>query len=322
LSVLIPNFNHGHYLEGCLGSIFSQSVLPDEVLVCDDASTDNSLEILQNLCQRYPRLRLVRHQHNQGVRQAMTTLIHESQGRYCYFLGADDEVAQGLFQAVAPVLSVESEPALIFFDLAAEVTVHGQRKIVERVFGGPAGPRSSRQIQQRIRSLPPYLLAGPACIWHRQRFLEFWSVAGPMGPLLDVFAATAVAFRYGGYYVPGSFNVFRILPGSYGSMLQDRSRARPMYRILLDALRQPELRDVADGFRNSAMLAHYGFSSLLEILRLPANWYLLTPAFGWRFLVLQLGARLRGKSAGWYARLKSWLYSFEGAGPHSGKARS
>ena len=45
LSVVMPNFNHGHYLKEALESVLAQSFKPLEVIVVDDASTDDSLAV-------------------------------------------------------------------------------------------------------------------------------------------------------------------------------------------------------------------------------------------------------------------------------------
>ena len=47
LSIVVPNYNHGHYLPECLDSILSQSWPPDELIVIDEASTDNSVAVIE-----------------------------------------------------------------------------------------------------------------------------------------------------------------------------------------------------------------------------------------------------------------------------------
>jgi len=43
----INNYNNGHFLSECLDSVFSQTISFDQVIVVDDGSTDNSLNILK-----------------------------------------------------------------------------------------------------------------------------------------------------------------------------------------------------------------------------------------------------------------------------------
>lgn len=52
LSVVVPNYNHGQHLPNCLEALVRQSVPPAEIVVIDDASTDNSLEVLADFARR------------------------------------------------------------------------------------------------------------------------------------------------------------------------------------------------------------------------------------------------------------------------------
>ena len=47
IDVIIANYNNGRFLTQCLESVFSQTLLPQEIIVVDDASTDDSLVILE-----------------------------------------------------------------------------------------------------------------------------------------------------------------------------------------------------------------------------------------------------------------------------------
>ena len=54
MSVVIPNYNHGHLIEDALVAISRQTMPPSEVVVVDDGSTDDSLARLQALAARMP----------------------------------------------------------------------------------------------------------------------------------------------------------------------------------------------------------------------------------------------------------------------------
>src|SRR5207245_2608164 len=54
LSVLMPNFDHARFLPESLGAILEQSYPPCEVIVIDDGSTDDSVEVLEKIAARHP----------------------------------------------------------------------------------------------------------------------------------------------------------------------------------------------------------------------------------------------------------------------------
>ena len=53
VSVVVPSYNHGLYVEKCIDSIVNQSYKNFELIVLDDGSTDNSVEILTKLQKKY-----------------------------------------------------------------------------------------------------------------------------------------------------------------------------------------------------------------------------------------------------------------------------
>ena len=66
LSAVIPNFNHGSVIGEAIRAIAEQEPAADEIIVVDDGSTDNSIEILQRLCREFPRLRVIRLEENRA----------------------------------------------------------------------------------------------------------------------------------------------------------------------------------------------------------------------------------------------------------------
>jgi glycosyltransferase involved in cell wall biosynthesis len=86
ISVIIPTWNRSSYLARALESVLAQSVLPYEVIVVDDGSTDNSREIIKR------NFRGVRYlyQENRGVSSARNTGILAARGDWIALLDSDD----------------------------------------------------------------------------------------------------------------------------------------------------------------------------------------------------------------------------------------
>ena len=54
LSVVLPNYNHGHLVRRALAALVEQDRPPDEIIVVDDGSTDDSLAILRDFARTEP----------------------------------------------------------------------------------------------------------------------------------------------------------------------------------------------------------------------------------------------------------------------------
>lgn len=87
ISTVIPLYNKAPHIAHTLASVLSQKVLPLEIIVVDDGSTDNGADIVESL--RNPLIKLIR-QTNQGESSARNTGVREAKGCYVAFLDADD----------------------------------------------------------------------------------------------------------------------------------------------------------------------------------------------------------------------------------------
>ena len=87
VSIVIPAFNHAHFLGEALASAVGQTHPGIEVVVVDDGSTDNTAEVVR----RYPEVRYIR-QENRGLAEARNTGIQRSNGEFILFLDADDRL--------------------------------------------------------------------------------------------------------------------------------------------------------------------------------------------------------------------------------------
>ncbi len=88
VSVIIPLYNKGPYINRALVSVLNQTIRDFEVIVVDDGSTDNGAEAVMK--SNDPRIRLIR-QRNQGVSAARNRGVSESTTDFVAFLDADDE---------------------------------------------------------------------------------------------------------------------------------------------------------------------------------------------------------------------------------------
>ncbi len=86
VSVIIPNYNYGHFLQESIDSVLNQSYKNIEVIVVDDGSTDNSTKIIEAYSQRV----MLISQENSGVSAARNHGMRFAKGDFVCFLDADD----------------------------------------------------------------------------------------------------------------------------------------------------------------------------------------------------------------------------------------
>lgn len=90
LSVIVPNYNNEKYVEQCIRSIVSQDYPISEIIVYDDASTDNSPLILERLESEIDILKVIYGKNNVGVSTARDTAIKTTSSEYVTMIDGDD----------------------------------------------------------------------------------------------------------------------------------------------------------------------------------------------------------------------------------------
>ena len=101
LSIIIPLYNAEYYIKDCLSTLVNQSIDPGryEIIVIDDGSKDNSLQVAKDFAVKYPNVHIIE-QENQGVSAARNTGIDQARGAYIYFIDADDYLAHNTLNKV------------------------------------------------------------------------------------------------------------------------------------------------------------------------------------------------------------------------------
>ncbi len=90
VSVIIPNYNCAEFLDKCLESVVNQTYKNIEIVICDNASTDNSVEIFQRWAEKDERIRLLTTEVNQGGMKCYNRLFKEAKGDYIMIQDSDD----------------------------------------------------------------------------------------------------------------------------------------------------------------------------------------------------------------------------------------
>lgn len=91
VTIIIPAFNRANKIVDALESILSQTYLNWEAVVIDDGSTDNTKEVVQRICKKDDRVKLICHGINKGAQAARNTGIKAASGEWIAFLDSDDQ---------------------------------------------------------------------------------------------------------------------------------------------------------------------------------------------------------------------------------------
>lgn len=90
ISVVVPVYNKKGYLEKCINSVLESSFKDFEIICIDDASTDGSRELLIHLQNKDSRIEILENDENRGVAYTRNRGIARADGKYIFFVDADD----------------------------------------------------------------------------------------------------------------------------------------------------------------------------------------------------------------------------------------
>lgn len=113
-SILIANFNNGRFFKECYKSILDQHYEYWEVIIVDDASTDNSISDIKELVDDDMRFRLYANDKNLGCGYTKRKCIELAQGEVCGFLDPDDTLLPAALEAMVEAHKKHTDAALVY----------------------------------------------------------------------------------------------------------------------------------------------------------------------------------------------------------------
>lgn len=279
ISVLITNFNHARYLPECLDAVFSQSALPQEVIVIDDASTDGSIPLLRDYQAKYPELIVLQNTKNQGPAKAMNRCIRHAQAKYIVLAAADDHVLPGFFEEASHYLDLYPEAGIC----CSEPTM----------FESGPPPRFWRipiSYDKKAIFIPPeamerrYLhtplwIPTHASLYRRDLLLKYGCLEDSLKHLCDWYLNCKIAMMHGIIYVPRSFGAFRVSLHSYSERWRRSYRKKlEIYQTLFLLLRQ-EPEALRKKFYRSGALGLIASDVFVYLMCHPSLWGYFPRAF-------------------------------------------
>jgi len=211
ISVVLPNFNHGAFVGEALRALLSQSLEPDEIIVVDDASTDNSRSVIEGITAKNPTVRLLVNPQNVGVIRALNRGLELASGCYIYLAAADDWVMPGFFALALKMLKKYAQAGLFCGDAiiidGQSGRCRGYRPVVRPLHR--AGFADGAQTRHILRRCDNWMLTGSS-LFRRDAFEIAGGLDETLGTFADGYLARRVALTCGFCYAPRVVAAWRI----------------------------------------------------------------------------------------------------------------
>ena len=198
VSICIPTYNSEKYIKECLESVVNQSYKNIEIIISDNNSTDNTLEVIKNL--KISNLKIHKNQTNIGMVENFNTAASMATGKYVKLLASDDLIDKfSIEKLITPfkiyknlVLSssakkiINSKSETIFHNISNLKTgkYDGKRIIQKILYSGrnPVGEPSAALIKREIIDK----VGGFKSIYPMTLDIDFWMTILKLGDLFYI----------------------------------------------------------------------------------------------------------------------------------------
>lgn len=208
LTVVIPNFNHGHVIEKQLNSVFSQSVQPQRVIVFDDASTDDSVAKIERSISSRLDVEFIRKDKNSGPIALMNEGLRLADSECVCFLAADDITLPGFFEKSLSML--HQYPSAALCSAVSRVTYRGDATTWPEWIHYPSkaptyiSPARSRKLLLEFENWMVIAM------FRRSLLLEVGGFDPKLRNFTDGFLFRALALRHGVCFIPEILTEMRL----------------------------------------------------------------------------------------------------------------
>jgi glycosyltransferase involved in cell wall biosynthesis len=166
VAVVIPTFNHAHFLGDAISSVLAQTRPADEIIVVDDGSTDDPAAVVA----RFPGVRLIRQQ-NRGLSAARNTGLRSCATSHVVFLDADDRLLPIALEEGLNHAAKRRDCAFVYGDYC--VVLNDEPRESDRF--APAKRHGDFEVTSRnvthLELLRSNLIAVPATVLYRRECL-------------------------------------------------------------------------------------------------------------------------------------------------------
>ena len=227
VSFVVPCYNYGRYLGDCLASIFTQDGHTDfEVIAIDDASTDNTREVLRSSAD--PRLRIITHETNRGHVFTINEGLSRARGTFVARIDPDDRYHPWFLSEVLPRFQAYPEVGLAY----GNVALINEQGTVTQTRADEVHENRDYKGNEFLPLLLENFICAPTVIARR----EAWREALPIPDGLafsDWYLTLMMARRHEFYYVDRVIADYRVHAANHHTkVIRDRSEEPSLFRVL------------------------------------------------------------------------------------------
>lgn len=294
ITLALFNYNQAKYLPDSLGAILAQSDPPNEILLFDDASSDNSLEFLRKI----PKAKFHFNEKNLGLFANIDKALETSENDFIVLTAADDILHPHFIAEHRKLLLRNRNLGLTCSDSVFFEDSEPRRYEVFRFLAKEDSQMFAPNETVNYLRETAFTLLSFTCVYNRHLIIKYGGYKKSLMSLADFYLNTQIALRHSIGYIPLPLAAARIVQNSYGEKFRRNFSERlKLYESLFDTVYNKENREFRDSFIRARLFSFGGLFSLCFILLKPKYWHLFSGllAKNWKFHFAKIFSLIVGK---------------------------
>ena len=218
ISIITASYNYEQYIKETIESVLAQTYQDWEMIIIDDGSSDNSVDVIKSYCSKDSRIKLFTHENNinKDLKETILLGLEKAEGDWIVFLESDDSITPDYLEKKCEVIKKHPDVKFIINDvnLTGEHTdkqrLTKHLKLINNAFKHKKQPVTlSNYLMERN-----YIVTFSIVMIHRDVLLGI-DFDCPVPPLLDYYLWAQVVRSFKVYYLDEKLTNWRIHNNSY-----------------------------------------------------------------------------------------------------------
>ncbi|MEI6242822.1 MAG: glycosyltransferase family A protein [Chlamydiota bacterium] len=279
LSVILASYNYSKYIKSAICAIVQQSYEPLELIIIEDASTDNSLDILLEETKGLSYVKIMVHAKNQGILYVMNEGFSLAKGDFVYYAAADDIICPGLFEKSMNLLQKHPTTGVFcsnmgaFFQNNPSIFQEYPIKTPSKEFPKKEYFFSPNEVEILFQKTK-LAIHGQCCIYNRPLIIQHGGFSSNLLALTDWYLAHKIALHQGMAYIPELLVLSRMNSQTYSAKAFRISKRHALNKKILQAI-ESESPVFQRKVKKSCLLIQLGIPMLISLLISPRYWNFL-----------------------------------------------
>ncbi|MBO6087360.1 glycosyltransferase family 2 protein [bacterium] len=256
VSIVTASYNYENYIKETIESVLAQTFQDWEMIIVDDGSTDNSVNVIKEYCKRDSRIKLYNHENgmNRGLSATLQLGILKATSDWIAFLESDDTISPDYLERKLDI--IEKYPSIHF--IFNDVKMFGDKRIIKKynkhflkshfMLSTVKFPAQIPHLLKDINVIPTF-----SVVMLYKNILNDVNWESPIPKSLDHFLWSQLASKYNFYYLNKKLTSWRMNKNSY--INRDKVSG---FTILLFKLRLRQ-------YLNNNFLVYDDFKDILQI---------------------------------------------------------